>query len=63
MSEHDELPRVTHSATVDVAGYLLTVHVLDNGQRVYEDTPELRRLLSDLGVRPTVPPQGEERGA
>jgi predicted NAD/FAD-binding protein len=48
---------------VDVAGYLLTVHVLDNGQRVYEDTPELRRLLSDLGVRPTVPPQGEERGA
>ncbi len=59
MIEHDELPRVTHSATVDVAGYLLTVHVLDNGQRVYEDTPELRRLLADLRV----PPQGEERGA
>ena len=30
------LPQVVHSGTVNIGGFELTVHVLDNGQRVID---------------------------
>lgn len=44
----ENLPTVLHSCEVNFLGYKLIAHVLSNGQRVYEDTPELRRLLADM---------------
>jgi len=50
VSDGGELPKSTHSEVLDICGYRLTAHVLSSGERVYEDTPELRRLLLDLQV-------------
>jgi len=47
-SQDGVLPKATHRGFVTIAGYRLTVHHLDNGGRVFEDTPELRRMLEDL---------------
>jgi hypothetical protein len=40
------LPRAVYSGTVILAGFEITTHMLDNGQRVLEDTPELRGLFA-----------------
>lgn len=55
-SEGERLPTVTHTGEFNVLGYRLTVHTLSDGQRVYEDTPELQRLLADMGSL-SAPPQ------
>lgn len=43
-----DLPTVTHSADINLCGYKLRVHVLSNGERVYELNDELKRMLQDL---------------
>lgn len=44
------LPTVTHTSTKEFLGYTLTMHVLSNGQRVFELNDELRRMLADMGM-------------
>jgi len=48
VGEQADLPSVTHSSTLDVLGFKLTVHVLTDGQRVFEDTDELRAMFAWL---------------
>lgn len=42
------LPRAIHTGEQDFLGYKLTYHQLDDGRRIIEDTPELRRMMSDM---------------
>ena len=49
-SSDDDLPTAIRSEEMDFLGYKLTAHVLNTGQRVIEDTPELRRLFEEMGM-------------
>lgn len=44
------IPKALYSETMRLGDATLTVHVLDNGQRVIEDNAELRRVLDSLGA-------------
>lgn len=48
MSDLTQIPTVVHTGTMDLCGFTLTVHNLSNGERVFEDNAELRRLLAWL---------------
>ena len=44
----ENLPRALYTTEQDFLGYRLTYHQLDDGRRIIEDTPELRRMMSDM---------------
>lgn len=52
----EEIPTVTHTGALELLGHEVTLHTLSDGRRVFEDTPELRALFSELGV--TITDQG-----
>lgn len=56
-----ELPRSIRSETVEFLGYSITMHVLDDGSRIFEDTPGLRSMMEDLGA--SLDPESRRRSA
>ncbi len=57
--ETPDLPVAVHTGELNLCGYRLTVHTLSDGRRIYEDTPELQRLLRDLSADDIFPALAE----